>query len=78
MRGHPDDTGSHNKRKTEHVRNNGFNPVWKDATFEFLVKVPELAFLEFKVQKIMAFALTELGTVNCRFIAGERSLPLRQ
>ena len=50
VRGHPDDTGSHNKRKTEHVRNNGFNPVWKDATFEFLVKVPELAFLEFKVQ----------------------------
>ncbi len=26
--GHPDDQHDGNKVKTEHVRNNGFNPVW--------------------------------------------------
>ncbi len=47
IRGHPDDAG--NKAKTEHVQNNGFNPVWAE-NFVFNVYVPQLAFLEFKVK----------------------------
>lgn len=50
IRGHPDDTHSENKSKTEHVRNNGFNPVWKSGNFEFYVRVPQLALLEVKVK----------------------------
>lgn len=47
IRGHPDD--KENKGKTDPVHNNGFNPVWK-WSFSFDVKVPQLAFLEFKVK----------------------------
>ena len=47
IRGHPDDKG--NKARTEYVKNNGFNPVWNE-TFTFNVKVPSLAFLEFRVK----------------------------
>ncbi|XP_040566221.1 1-phosphatidylinositol 4,5-bisphosphate phosphodiesterase delta-1 isoform X4 [Lepeophtheirus salmonis] len=49
IRGHPDDHSSVNKAKTEPVSNNGFNPVWNTA-FHFSIKVPSLAFLEFKVK----------------------------
>ena len=37
-----------NKKKTISVHNNGFNPTWKE-TFEFHIKVPDLAFVEFRV-----------------------------
>ena len=47
IRGHPDDKG--NKGRTQHVDDNGFNPIWKE-TFNFNVKVPSLAFLEFRVK----------------------------
>ena len=47
VRGHPDDKG--NKEATEYVKNNGFNPVW-NQTFQFNVKVPALAFLDFRVK----------------------------
>ena len=47
VRGHPDDKG--NKEATEYVKNNGFNPVW-NQTFSFNVKVPALAFLDFRVK----------------------------
>ncbi len=60
LRGHPEDERDFeheedgkklkkNKGKTEHVPNNGFNPVWKE-TFSFTSTVPDLAFLEFKVK----------------------------
>ena len=54
LRGHIDDEKDQdgakiNKGKTEHVKNNGFNPTW-NATFYFESKVPDLAFLEFKVK----------------------------
>ena len=42
-----DDKG--NKEATEYVKNNGFNPVW-NQTFSFNVKVPALAFLDFRVK----------------------------
>ena len=55
IRGHPDD--EKNKGKTEPVKNNGFNPVWQTEAsnenkenFEFVVTVPELAFLDIKVK----------------------------
>ena len=38
-----------NRGKTEHVSNNGFNPIWKEK-FEMECKVTDLAFLEFKVK----------------------------
>ena len=38
-----------NKGKTDPVSNNGFNPVWKQR-FHFEVRVPSLAFLEFRVK----------------------------
>lgn len=38
-----------NRGKTRHVANNGFNPVWKEK-FHFESKVPQLAFLEFRVK----------------------------
>ena len=47
IRGHPDEKP--NKNRTEPVRNNGFNPVWNTA-FDFSVKLPSLAFLEFRVK----------------------------
>ena len=50
IRGHPDDENSNNKRKTEHVKNNGFHPVWDAGYFKFHVKVPQVAFIEFKVK----------------------------
>ena len=50
IRGHPDDEHSNNKRKTEHVKNNGFHPVWDAGYFKFHVKVPQLAFIELKVK----------------------------
>ena len=54
LRGHPDDEVNSdgekiNKGKTESVKNNGFNPVW-NQTFNFVSKVPSLAFLDFKVK----------------------------
>ena len=58
IRGHPDDevdtdeNGDKNKKnrgKTEHVSNNGFNPVWNES-YEFEIKVVDLALLEFKVK----------------------------
>ena len=50
IRGHPDDHHDDNEFETEHIRNNGFNPVWKNAKCTFKVTVTELAFLEFKVK----------------------------
>jgi len=50
IRGHPDDYDEpENHKETEAVRNNGFNPTWKQS-FVFSIKVPEVAFLEFKVK----------------------------
>lgn len=54
IRGHLDDEKNGddkiNKGKTKPVKNNGFNPVWENETFKFNIKVPQLAFLEFKVK----------------------------
>jgi len=47
IRGHVDE--KENKRKTSHVKNNGFNPVWNEE-FTFTVQLPALAFLEFRVK----------------------------
>jgi len=44
--GHPKDRAS---AETDFVRNNGFNPNW-NRTFEFIVEVPDLAFLVFIVK----------------------------
>jgi len=50
IRGHPNEAmHANNKRKTEPVQNNGFNPVWNQK-FEFNVMFPSLAFLEFRVK----------------------------
>lgn len=50
IRGHPDDFNDKgNHVETQHVRNNGFNPTWRQS-FTFNVKVPDLAILEFKVK----------------------------
>ncbi|XP_049419777.1 1-phosphatidylinositol 4,5-bisphosphate phosphodiesterase delta-3-A [Epinephelus fuscoguttatus] len=38
-----------NKKKTDHVSNNGFNPRW-DCTFNFTVHVPDLALVRFMVE----------------------------
>uniref|UniRef100_A0A8D3BC47 Phosphoinositide phospholipase C n=1 Tax=Scophthalmus maximus TaxID=52904 RepID=A0A8D3BC47_SCOMX len=38
-----------NKKKTQHVDNNGFNPRW-DCTFNFTVNVPDLALVRFMVE----------------------------
>uniref|UniRef100_A0AAY4B3I7 Phosphoinositide phospholipase C n=1 Tax=Denticeps clupeoides TaxID=299321 RepID=A0AAY4B3I7_9TELE len=35
-------------KKTHHIENNGFNPMW-NVSFEFTVRVPELAFVRFVV-----------------------------
>nr|XP_051968019.1 1-phosphatidylinositol 4,5-bisphosphate phosphodiesterase delta-3-A-like [Xyrauchen texanus] len=44
--GAPIDT---NKKKTHHIDNNGFNPRW-DCTFKFILHVPELVLVRFKVE----------------------------
>ena len=44
--GVPSDNSS---KKTRHVNDNGFNPVWNED-FEFLINCPELAFLKFVVK----------------------------
>jgi len=49
IRGHPDDFNANPKVETEVVRNNGFNPSWRQS-FIFNIKVPELAMIEFKVK----------------------------
>ena len=50
IRGHPDDFNEpDNQIETEAVRKNGFNPAWKQS-FVFNIKVPDVAFLEFKVK----------------------------
>ena len=51
IRGHPGD--KENKGVTEHINANGFNPVW-NKTFKFSIKVPSLAFLEFRVKSKVA------------------------
>ena len=48
VRGHDSDKSDF---ETEHVTNNGMNPVWNED-FSFECKVPELAFLEFKVKHL--------------------------
>ena len=65
IRGHPDDTNSGNKGKTEYVKNNGFNPVW-NASFDFNVKVSSLAFLEFRVKDHAKSGTDhDLGAFSC-------------
>lgn len=50
IRGHPDDFNEpYNHKETAAVRNNGFNPTWKEA-FVFNLKVPEVALLDLKVK----------------------------
>ncbi|XP_051959147.1 1-phosphatidylinositol 4,5-bisphosphate phosphodiesterase delta-3-A [Xyrauchen texanus] len=44
--GAPIDT---NKKKTHRIDNNGFNPRW-DCTFKFILHVPELVLVRFKVE----------------------------
>ena len=67
VRGHPDDTHSKNKGKTEHVSNNGFNPVWRETgPFTFDIRVPQLAFLEFKVKDHSKSGTDkEIGSYTC-------------
>jgi len=38
-----------NKKETDHVKNNGFNPTWRE-TFQFDITFPELAILDLKVK----------------------------
>jgi len=50
IRGHSDDYNNpDNHVETEKVRNNGFNPSWRQS-FTFNIKVPDLAIIEFKVR----------------------------
>eukprot|EP00090_Calanus_glacialis_P018621 TRINITY_DN2888_c0_g1_i14.p1 TRINITY_DN2888_c0_g1~~TRINITY_DN2888_c0_g1_i14.p1 ORF type:complete len:706 (-),score=250.49 TRINITY_DN2888_c0_g1_i14:266-2272(-) len=50
IRGHPDDFNeADNHKETAAVRNNGFNPTWKEG-FVFNIKVPEVALLDLKVK----------------------------
>jgi len=50
VRGHADDfEDEENHKETEVVRNNGFNPVWRQ-TFKFRIRVPDLAILEMKIR----------------------------
>jgi len=50
IRGHPDDYYEpENRKETKAVRNNGFNPTWREA-FVFTLKVPDLAILDLKVK----------------------------
>jgi len=50
IRGHEDDFGdSNNHVATEAVRNNGFNPSWRQS-FQFNIKLPDLAILDLKVK----------------------------
>ena len=49
IRGHADDFNNpDNKQQTKAVRNNGFNPTWRES-FQFNITLPDLAFLELKV-----------------------------
>ena len=45
--GHPDERDT--TRSTSVVQNNGFNPFWNE-TYQFSVRIPELAFLEIDVK----------------------------
>merc|ERR1719481_1741134 len=50
IRGHEDDSGDNNNHvATEAVRNNGFNPSWRQS-FTFNIQVPDLAILDIKVK----------------------------
>jgi len=49
IRGHAEDFATNPKQSTEVVKNNGFNPTWRQ-TFTFTIAVPELAILELKVK----------------------------
>jgi len=50
IRGHADDfENEENHVETAVVRNNGFNPVWRE-TFKFSIRVPDLAVLEMKIK----------------------------
>lgn len=49
IRGHPDDFSANPKVETSVVKDNGFNPSWRQ-TFTFKLVVPELAMIEFKVK----------------------------
>jgi len=50
IRGHEIDyNNSENNQKTEHVKNNGFNPTWRES-FTFDIKFPDLAILDLKVK----------------------------
>ena len=52
IRGHEIDyNNSENNQKTEHVKNNGFNPTWRES-FTFDIKFPDLAILDLKVSNI--------------------------
>ena len=66
IRGHPDE--KQNKGKTEVITGDGFNPVWNQV-FNFSVKIPSLAFLEFRVKsKRSAGAVGKdynLGAFSC-------------
>ncbi|TRY70768.1 hypothetical protein TCAL_13632, partial [Tigriopus californicus] len=80
IRGHHLDQTYLNKGKTEHVHNNGFNPVWRSAFFEFLVMIPNLAFLEFRVKDHSKSGKDESLAVFCvplRMVQeGYRCIPL--
>jgi len=65
IRGHPDDKS--NKVQSEVIESNGFNPVWNEH-FLFDVKVPSLAFLEFRVKsKVTTGKDQNLGAFVCPF-----------
>merc|ERR1712150_14430 len=66
IRGHPDDKT--NKEQSEVVISNGFNPVWNE-TFLFDIKVPSLAFLEFRVKsKVSSGKDQNLGAFVCPLV----------
>jgi len=49
IHGHNDDHKDENSVETNYVKNNGFNPVWREV-FKFNIIVPDLAMLELKVK----------------------------
>ena len=63
IRGHPDDKA--NKQRSEVISSDGFNPIWNEK-FLFDIKVPSLAFLEFRVKSKVTTGKDEnLGAFVC-------------
>ncbi|XP_050703506.1 1-phosphatidylinositol 4,5-bisphosphate phosphodiesterase delta-4-like isoform X2 [Eriocheir sinensis] len=61
VRGHPLD---HQKQRTKVVKNNGFNPVWKE-TLEVTIRVPEVSLLYFTVRDESSLAADPVLALCC-------------